>query len=190
MGGRCCPNPRIFLYVLAGGENGWQRTNEPRMQVDNEDSAIQSDSVRFCRIRSDSVRFCAILSDSIRLCPILSDSVRFGPILSFLLGNAYIWLHRELRHTPARQPFCLEMLTFGYPESSGTLQQGSLFAWKCLHLATQRAPAHSSKAAGGGGGASPTLKNPIPRPVKKPSKFTCQMVHFGPEIPFCVQRCF
>ena len=67
-------DPKYFFYVLAGGENRWQRTNEPTRQRDNEDSAIQSDSVRFCPIRSDSVRFCAILSDSIRLCPILSDS--------------------------------------------------------------------------------------------------------------------
>ena len=48
-------------------------------------------------------------------------------------------------------PFCLEMLTFGHPESSwGTRvspRRGEglwplaqcLFAWKCLHSATQRA---------------------------------------------------
>ena len=56
---------------------------------------------------------------------------------AFLLGNAYIWPPRELGGTseiprrgdglwPLAQcltvPFCLEMLTFGHPESSGTLQ--------------------------------------------------------------------
>ena len=51
-------------------------------------------------------------------------------------------------------PFCLEMLTFGPPrelrrtrviprreEGDWPLAQ-CLFAWKCLHLATQRALAH------------------------------------------------
>ena len=49
-------------------------------------------------------------------------------------------------------PFCLEMLAFGHPESSWHTREGRgrgeglwplaqcLFAWKCLHLATQRAP--------------------------------------------------
>merc|ERR1712110_956374 len=52
---------------------------------------------------------------------------------AFLLGNAYIWPPRELRHTrviPRRG------------EGVWPLAQ-CLFAWKCLHLATQRAPAHS-----------------------------------------------
>ena len=94
-------------------------------------------------------------------------------------------------------PFCLEMLTFGHPESSGALQEFGvdagtayghshsaflfgnaymrhpersealrkarvrgdrlwplaqcLFVWKCLHSATQRAPAHSRDPSTRGG---------------------------------------
>merc|ERR1712139_537280 len=59
-------------------------------------------------------------------------------------------------------PFCLEMLTFGHSEGSGALQKRSrrgeglwplsqcLFAWKCLHLATQRARGHFRNAADAG----------------------------------------
>ena len=50
---------------------------------------------------------------------------------AFLLGNAYIWPPRELRRT-----LCVRR-----GEGTWPLAQ-CLFAWKCLHLATQRAPAH------------------------------------------------
>ena len=60
---------------------------------------------------------------------------------AFLFGNAYIWLPRELRGTsviPRRG------------EGDWPLAQ-CLFAWKCLHSATQRAPAHSGARKGTAG---------------------------------------
>ena len=60
---------------------------------------------------------------------------------AFLLGNACILPPKELRHT---------RVTPRRGEGLWPLAQ-CLFAWKCLHLATQRAPAHFSHSSTRGG---------------------------------------
>ena len=77
-------------------------------------------------------------------------------------------------------PFCLEMLTFGPSRGLGGTrviprrEEGlwplaqCLFAWKCLHLATQRALAHSREPSTRGG---PMATRTVP--------FCLEMLTFG-----------
>ena len=110
---------------------------------------------------------------------------------AFLLGNAYIWQPRDLRHTsaiprrgegdwPLSQclfPWkCLHFATRELGGTSVTPRRGEciwplpqcLFVWKCLHLATQRALGHSRESSTRGG---PMATRTLP--------FCLEMLTFG-----------